>query len=172
MKIKNKFLGTFLIFQCFFVISINMTAQNKDDFWSRVRFGGSGGLEFGNDYFSATVAPNMLYQFSSLVSAGVGVHYSHIGFKNSARTNLYGASLIGLFTPLEYIQLSAELEQTYVYTKFLNTNLTDDYWVTGLFLGAGYFNGRMTVGMRYNVLYNSNNTIYRTPFLPFVRVFF
>jgi hypothetical protein len=41
-----------------------------------------------------------------------------------------------------------------------------------LFLGGGYRTGNVIVGMRYNILHNSNNNVYNEAFMPFVRVFF
>jgi hypothetical protein len=48
-----------------------------------------------------------------------------------------------------------------------NTN-SQNYWNTGLFVGAGYRSGNATIGARYNVLTDKNN-IYGSAFMPFIR---
>ena len=57
---KIVFLFAFLLFY-----SLNITAQDtQSNFWDHVRFGGGLGLNFGDGFFSATVAPSAIYEFS------------------------------------------------------------------------------------------------------------
>jgi len=66
------------------------------------------------------------------------------------------------------------LEELNINRKF-EDNLTlqdDSYWYTALFLGAGYRTGNITFGIRYDVLYDENKSIYADPWIPFVRVYF
>ena len=48
----------------------------------------------------------------------------------------------------------------------------EDYWLPVLFMGVGYSSGPVTFGIRYDVLYNENKSIYANPWMPFIRVFF
>ncbi len=41
-----------------------------------------------------------------------------------------------------------------------------------LFVGAGYRNENITIGIRYNVLHKDSDNIYAEAFMPFVRIFF
>lgn len=172
MLVKYSFLKNPLIFTLFFVISLKMHAQVKSNFWDKVKWGGSAGLDFGTGYSSYSIAPSAIYQFNHYVSAGTGINFSHINLKQVYTTNLYGVSLIGLFNPIDNIQFSTELEQTLVETTIKNPVYNDSFWVTGLFLGAGYYNEGVTMGVRYNVLFNEEKSIYRTALMPFVRVYF
>jgi hypothetical protein len=47
-----------------------------------------------------------------------------------------------------------------------------DFWNTALYLGAGYRTPNVTVGIRYNVLFNENDFVYSEAWMPFVRVYF
>ena len=51
-------------------------------------------------------------------------------------------------------------------------NDTQDFWNTALFLGAGYRNDNITLGIRYNVLHRDRDNIYAEAFMPFVRIYF
>lgn len=51
-------------------------------------------------------------------------------------------------------------------------NREDNYWSPALFLGIGYGNRNLTVGIRYNVLHDHQKSIYADAFTPYVRVYF
>jgi hypothetical protein len=85
---------------------------------------------------------------------------------------IYGGSLIGLVNPIEKIQLSAELEQLRVNQEFPDFDGKNNFWNTALYLGAGYYTGNVTIGVRYNVLFNKNDLVYSEAFMPFVRIYF
>jgi long-subunit fatty acid transport protein len=172
MLVKYSFLKNPLVFALFFVISLKMQAQESTNFWSNVKWGGYAGLDFGTGYSSFTLAPSGIYQFNKYVSVGTGISYSHINLKQIYTTNMYGVSLIGLFNPIENIQFSTELEQTLVETTLKNPIYNDSFWVTGLFLGVGYHSNDITMGVRYNVLFNEEKSLYRTALTPFVRFYF
>ncbi|NBU80246.1 MAG: hypothetical protein EBS55_01185 [Flavobacteriaceae bacterium] len=163
------------------LFSITITAQEKplpkpktNAFWERVNFGGGFGLSIGNNFTNITIAPSGIYNFNDYFAIGTGLQYSYLKEKNSYTSNIIGASLIGLYSPIEKIQLSLELEEINVNNKYID--LGGDYkrsfWNTGLFIGGGYREGGVTVGGRLNLLFDSNKDIYGSAFMPFVRVFF
>ena len=146
----------------------------KGDFWNRVQFGGGLGLGFGNNYTDIMVAPSAIYNFNPYVSAGLGAQYSYVKQKDFYKANMYGGSIIALFNPIQEIQISTELEQLRVnrtYEGFYGS-AKEDFWNTALFVGAGYRNQNITIGVRYNVLHKDSDNIYGEAFMPFVRVFF
>lgn len=157
-----------------FSVSAQQTpqSQQKSDFWNNVQFGGGLGLGFGSGYTNISVAPSAIYNLNQYVSLGVGVQYSYLKQKNFYSSSMYGGSLIALFNPIEQIQLSAELEQLRVNLKYDGSSVTDDFWNTGLFLGAGYRMDNVTIGARYNVLFNNDKGVYGDALIPFVRVYF
>jgi hypothetical protein len=56
--------------------------------------------------------------------------------------------------------------------NYENINLKENFWNTGLFLGAGYRTQNVTIGARYNVLFDKDRNVYGDAFMPFVRVYF
>lgn len=149
-----------------------ITSKSSSDFWENVQFGGGIGLGFGNGYTNISLAPSAIYNFNEYVALGLGAQYTYAKQKNYYASHLYGGSIIGLFNPLPQVQLSAELEELRVNINLDGSNSNSrDYWNTGLFLGAGYHSGNVTMGARYNVL-NDNDNIYGSAFMPFVRVYF
>ncbi len=148
----------------------------KSEFWKKVQFGGGLGLAFGNNYTDITIAPGAIYNFNEYVALGVGLQYSYIKQRDFYQSNLYGGSILALFNPIPQIQLSAEVEQlraNVTYASFGSTpEFDDDFWSTGLFVGAGYRAGNVTFGARYNLLHSTNRNVYNDAFMPFVRVYF
>jgi hypothetical protein len=148
--------------------------KTKSDFLNRLQFGGGLGLGIGNGYADIMVAPSAIYNFNNYVSAGLGVQYNYVKQRDLYKANMYGGSLIALFNPMEELQISTELEQLRINRTFNDAlgNDTQDFWNTALFVGAGYRNENITVGVRYNVLHKDRDNIYAEAFMPFVRIYF
>jgi hypothetical protein len=164
-----------------FVFSTSIIAQEiplpkakTNAFWERVNFGGGFGLSIGNNFTNITIAPSGIYNFNDYFALGTGLQYSYLKEKNSYSSNVFGASLIGLFSPIEEIQLSLEVEQINVNNNYidLGENYYRNFWNTGMFVGGGYREGGVTVGARLNLLFDRNKDIYGRALMPFVRVFF
>jgi len=152
-----------------------LNAQQSDNaFWNHVRFGGGIGLSFGDGFFSGTLAPSAIYQFNDQVALGFGLNGTYNTQKDFYKSTIFGGSLISLFSPINEIQLSAEFEQLHVNRRYENyLNLNDDtYWSPALFVGAGYRSGNVTLGIRYDLLYDKNKSIYADAWAPFVRFYF
>ncbi|TNJ44339.1 alpha-ketoglutarate decarboxylase [Tamlana fucoidanivorans] len=153
----------------------NLNAQEyKNNFWSHVRYGGGIGLNFGSGFFSGTLAPSAIYQFDQRFALGLGLNFTYNSEKNIYHSTILGGSLIGLYNIIPQIQLSAEFEELNVNRKFepyLNFR-NKNYWIPALYLGAGYRNGPVAFGIRYDVLYNDNKSIYSEPWAPFIRFYF
>lgn len=178
MKSKN-----YIIFFLLCTLSFNVVSQEKDkpikkeksEFWKNVRFGGGMGLDFSNNRTSVSVSPSAVYQVNSKFSTGAGVNFGYSSFKiNSSKQFNYGLSLISLYNPFNGLQLSGELEYTFVNQsqKINGVKFTDDFNFPSLFIGAGYNVGNFSAGLRYDLLYNENKSIYSSALVPFVRVFF
>lgn len=155
-----------------------MQSQQDSGFWSRVRFGGSVGASFGNNFTNVSLAPAAIYELNEYVGLGVGLQGSYInstGIYTDYTALMYGGSLIGILNPLPQIQLSAELEQLRVNLDFDDGNfgeLQDNFWNTALFLGAGYRSNSVVFGIRYNALFNNKDFVYNSAWMPFVRLYF
>lgn len=158
----------------------------QSDFWQRVQIGGGFGLSTGSGYTDISLAPGAIYNFNKYVAAGVGVQGSYVRVKNAYESYIYGGSLIGLFSPIEMLQLSLELEQLRVNTRYSNNlsynpndtnrdlarSFNDNFWNTALYVGAGYRVQHVTLGIRVNLLFDKNKSVYSEAFMPFIRVYF
>ncbi|HLV39637.1 alpha-ketoglutarate decarboxylase [Xanthomarina sp.] len=167
----------FIIVFCFFTLQLTAqesTYSNKSDFWSHVRFGGGIGLSFGNNFFSGTLAPSAIYQFNQQFALGVGLSGTYNAQKYYYKSTVLGGSIIGLFNPINEVQISAEFEENNVNINWdSRTGLANqNYWYPSLFLGVGYHTRNVTVGIRYDVLYNNKKSTYADPWMPFIRVYF
>ncbi len=174
LQSRKIFLLVFLI-----IISLHNTMAQENNFWSNVRFGGNLGIGFSDDTFNAVAAPAAIYSFNDQFSAGLGLIFGYSTFENDRlneeRTSTnYGASVITLFNPFEGLQLSAEFEQMGVSRsiEINNEKFDDDYWYPALFLGGAYRVGFVSLGIKYDVLYDDDKSIYGSAYVPFVRVFF
>mgnify|MGYP003867402473 CR=1 FL=1 len=146
----------------------------KSDFWNRVRFGGGIGLGFTNGGFNTSVSPSAIYQFNDRFASGVSATFNYAKLGDSKRY-AYGGSILTLYNPIHFLQLSAELEQLRVNQSLAvdgASNLEEDFWAPAFFLGVGYTDRNFTVGIRYDLLYDDDKSIYISPWLPFVRVYF
>ncbi|RZN82081.1 MAG: alpha-ketoglutarate decarboxylase [Winogradskyella sp.] len=160
------------MFLCFFSFSQENQPSN---FWSNVRFGGGIGLNFGDGFFSGTLAPSAVYDFNPYFSAGVGLTGSYSSQRDVFDSTILGGSILALTNPFPEVQVSVELEQVNVNTNFdsqFTSTRDDNFWATALFLGVGYRAGNVTFGVRYDVLYDEDESIYADPWLPFVRFWF
>ena len=148
--------------------------KTRSAFWSQVRFGGGLGLGFSNGGFNASVSPSAIYQFNDKFAAGTSLTFNYAKFLDSKRL-AYGGSVLTLYNPIPFVQLSAELEQLRINQTlaFSNTqSLEENYWSPALFLGIGYTDRNFTVGIRYDVLHDDERSIYLNAWMPFVRVYF
>ena len=167
-------LSSFLV--CFFtLLSFSQTQTKENNFWKNVQFGGGLGLNFGNGFFSGAISPNAVYRFSPYVATGVGLNFSYSSQKEVFKSTVLGGSIIGLFNPYRELQISTEFEQLHVSRNFdedFVSNADDEYWYPALFLGAGYTSRNVTIGIRYDVLYDKDKSIYSEAWMPFVRFTF
>lgn len=151
----------------------SQTTSPEKPFFENVRFGGSLGLSFGNEFINASLAPKAVYDFNHNTSFGVGLLGSYTSASNYKAYN-YGGSILGLYRPLQSLQLSAEFEELHVSRNWEmeGRNLKDSYWYPALFLGLGYTTGAVTVGMRYDVLFDDEKSIYGNALMHFMSIYF
>ncbi len=171
VNFKSIFVFSFVLLTSF----IFAQTKPENDFWKKVQFGGGFGLSVGSGYTDISIAPSAIYNFNDIFAAGVGLQGSYVKVKDREVTYnsyIYGGSLIGLVTPIEEVQLSVELEELRVNQEFTDFKIKNNFWNTALYLGAGYYTGNITVGIRYNVLFKKNDFVYSEAFMPFVRIYF
>jgi len=175
-KLTKKGLFFYFIFQCFLVFSQQNSKNNqKSDFWNHVQFGGGLGLNVGNGFTDIMIAPSAIYNFNHNLALGTGLYGSFVSSKDNYQSAILGGSLISLFNPFEQVQLSAELEEMRVSTVSElvgSSSAKNNFWNTALFLGIGYRSENVTIGVRYNLLFDKEKSVYSDALMPFVRVYF
>ena len=172
---QNQRINKFLLISSlvFFHFSQAQYTTGQNGFWSRVLYGGGIGIDFFNGNINAAISPSAIYPVSDEFAAGVSLNVNYAKF-NDAKFLAYGGSLLSLYNPIPQVQLSAELEQLRVNRTFgagIN-RVEDNYWSPALFMGLGYTASNVTVGLRYNILFDENDSIYGDALIPFVRFFF
>lgn len=173
LRSKRYSLLFFCLFGCALTGCFAQRSTSGDPFWSQVRYGGALGLGFGNNSFNIIAAPAAVYPLNPYFALGSNLSFNYAKFGED-RFTAYGAGILAYFSPVSALQLSSEFEQLRVHRKFVfNTaEVREDYWLPVLFLGIGYNTGPVTFGIRYDVLYDENRSLYADPWMPFVRVFF
>jgi hypothetical protein len=176
MHLKSVFVFLILIFSENVIAQYQQTPQSRSPFWSNVQFGGGLGLSFGSGYTEISVAPSAIYNINPYLAMGLGLQGSYVASKNYYDSTIYGASILTFINPIPEIQLSINLNESYVNNHYESyygqSGYTDQFWNTALFLGAGYRTGNVTIGLAYNVLYNENDNVYGDALMPFVRAYF
>lgn len=174
---KNKIKRVFRIFMfLFLLLSLSKTQAQKEsfDFHPHIRFGGGIGLSFGDGFFSGSLSPSAIYQFNQQFAMGLGLSGTYSSLKNRYNSTIIGASVISLYNVIPEIQLSAEFEESYITRKYkyIDGDFTDSYWNPALFLGVGFHSSNITIGIRYDVLFDRQKSIYAEAYAPFVRIYF
>jgi len=167
----------FLLSLIFFVTT-NLTGQNSEleqhRFIDDVRFGGGINIGMGNTYSSFSISPSAIYDFSNEFSAGLSLTYVYVKNKStiSSTTNIYGGSLLAFYKPINNIQFSTEFEQLKIDQKYAFVN-DSDLWQPAFYIGAEYVTGNISMGLRYDLLYDkTTNVIYSSALSPVFRVYF
>lgn len=172
MRKKFRKIATSLVMIMLVGTNTAESQNNKSAFWEQVQYGGGFGIGFSSNGSSFSFAPSAIYNVNRFVAIGTSVQYNHTNMKQVYKTQMYGGSIIALVHPLDFIQLSTELEQLRVNVTYENSSNNAKFWNTALFLGAGYRANNLTIGARYNVLHKDRNNVYGDAFMPFVRFYF
>ncbi len=170
---KNLFFSVLL---CIGFISTSFSQQTSDSFGDHLRYGGSFNVGFSNNYTTIGISPSVIYDFQNGFATGVSLSYFYTKqetFNNEYTSNVFGGSIITLYIPIHFLQLSAELENLNVHRNDSFVNI-DPYWLTSLYLGIAYQTGPVSFGLRFDVLYDDNdfNNIYGSSVSPVLRVYF
>ncbi|WP_250629593.1 hypothetical protein [Aureibaculum algae] len=160
-----------ILIVCFLLTSAYMFSQNDDKpkFWDNVQFGGGLGLNFSNNYTTLSISPSAIYNFNQYVAAGPGLSYLYSKYRD-VKSNVYGAGLITLINPIPNLQFSVEYEHLFVTQKIAFDKTNFDY--PSLYLGGAYRMGNFSAGLRFDVLYDSDKTIYSSAVSPIFRFYF
>ncbi len=162
---KKLFLVCFLLTSSYLFTQIDDTPK----FWDNVQFGGGLGLSFSSNYTTIAIAPSAIYNFNRYVAAGPGLSYLYAKNRD-LKSNVFGAGLITLINPIQNLQFSAEYEHLFITQKLGFEKSNFDY--PALYIGGAYRVGNFSAGLRYDVLYKNDKTIYASAFSPIFRFYF
>jgi hypothetical protein len=146
--------------------------------WS---FGGNIGLSFWNSGTDILLAPKAYYHVSPMFMTGFGVTYIYSSAEDDFAKysqNSFGASVMGAFRPIPYLQLSAEYEglQTNGNSNFKFPADREEnnysYWNNAIYLGASFVSRNVSFGVRYDVLYDSTRSVYSSAWSPVIGFYF
>lgn len=171
--INTFFSSKFKLLIVLLVISCATQAQSGSGFSNNLRIGGSLGLGFGDGFFTANLAPSVIYDINNYWSVGTGLSGSYTSF-DDARAYTIGGSALAFFRPISNLRLSSEFEHLYVNFKreLDGSTFERNYTYPALFLGIGYTTGNLTAGVKYDVLFDEDDSIYSSALVPFISVYF
>lgn len=146
--------------------------EDKDKLKDRIHFGGGVQLSFGNAYTAVGVSPSAIYDISDSWATGVGASYLYANDKRyNMNYNVLGGSALVLFNPIEQMQLNTEFE--YLHIKKNNNMDNEKYWLPALYVGVGYnISKRGTLGIRYDLLWDKDKSIYNNALMPYFKFYF
>ena len=153
----------------FLSFSLTIVSQQKSEFWEHVQFGGGFTANFSNQTTSIGISPSAIYNFDNGFALGTSLNYLYSEI-NDFTTTVYGASLISLYQTNLGIQLSGEFDYNFANQKDSFGTVSTNF--PALHLGLAYNRGRFAVGFRYDVLYDTNKSVFASPISPIVRFYF
>lgn len=119
------------------------------------------------------LSPNLTYNVSDKVAFGLGMQWNYLALKDIQKTTTYGANTFFEYRPTQKIMTLLE----FVQLRASTTSEIDDskvkYWDSALFVGAGFnVTNKISVGAKFNLLYNEDESVYSSPVIPFVNISF
>lgn len=139
---------------------------------TKLKFGCGFGLNFVGGT-NISLSPNLTFRVNEKIFVTGGIQGSYAAIKNIQSTITYGASILGQFNPSKKILTTLEFTQLRVSTNTVAGDITKNYWDSALFIGAGLnVTNKISVGVKYNLLYKEGVSIYTSPIIPFVNITF
>ncbi|PKA96416.1 hypothetical protein B0O79_0051 [Flavobacteriaceae bacterium MAR_2009_75] len=140
----------------------------------RLKFGCGFGLSFVGGT-NIGLSPNLMYAVSNKMSIGVGLQGNYTAIKDIQSTTTIGANIIGQYSPIPKLTTLLEFAELNVNTKqeTVTGDIKDNFWESILFVGAGLnITNKIALGVKYNVLYKEDESVYTSPIIPFVNITF
>jgi len=137
------------------------------------QFYGGFGLSLTNQYFYIEFQPGILYRMTPKFHLG-----SNLNFNYATRTNygvrqnifVYGFDALAIYLPFRQMEMSADYQ--YLYARIQQNSQWTKRQVPALFIGAGYRTPHAVIGIRYDLLYQENRSLYPSAFMPYIRIYF
>lgn len=177
---KKYFLGFsfFMLFSATSIASAQIqmdsikTVENPVEPAKNLNFGLGFGLNFVGGT-SISLAPNLTYKLTDQFAIGAGLLFNYTAIKDLQKTTTIGANILGNYYPIPKLLTTIEFTEMHVNRDMIISNIKDNFWDSALFVGAGYqITPKISVGGKYNLLYNKDKSVYSSPFVPFVNISF
>lgn len=138
-------------------------------------FGGNIGLSGGNGGFGLFLTPRVGYKLTNDVELAGIVNYTYQSF-NDYRSSIFGAGPALNYYVQRNFYLHSSYQHYFVSQKLKSTNERFTMEEDALYIGGGYMQQLgsggvyMQIGAMYNLLYNKNNSIFSSGFVPNVGI--
>ncbi len=131
----------------------------KLPFKDRLTYYLGGGLNFGNNFSSISLQPQVGYKVTTKLTVGVGINFQYTKYFGSVY-QIYGGNVFARYFITKNFFGQAQYEMlNYQYQTFQSWN---DY----LLLGGGYYSGKgLFISGYYLLKYPANNNIYGGPYV-------
>lgn len=136
------------------------------------------GCGFGLSFVGGTnigLSPHLIYSISDKFSLGAGLQGNYTSIKDLQKTFTFGGNALAQYNPIPRLSTLVEFVQLKVNTttEAVTGDIEEDYWDTALFVGAGLnVTNKISLGAKYNLLYDSDESVYTSPIIPFVNITF
>jgi len=146
--------------------------EEKPPLKDRMYFGGNFSLQFGSLTF-IDISPLAGVMITDKFSTGLGATYQYLKFHRNS-SNVYGGRVFGRYNITQNIFAHSEVES--LNTAYVIPGATPDLdrlgrdWVTGVFVGGGYFTpfgnrGGANITLLYNLTYDNRRSPYNEPYV-------
>lgn len=148
--------------------------EDKPPLKDRMYYGGNFSLQLGSLTY-IDISPLAGVMLTDKFSTGLGATYQYLNFRRSKNSsNVYGGRLFGRYNITENFFAHTEVES--LNTAYIVRGATPDKdfltrdWVTGVFVGGGYFTpfgnrGGANITLLYNLTYDNRRSPYNEPYV-------
>lgn len=157
----------FLILASVFLLEATAQDDNSssDDYkpsWKfekeRLTFGGGIGGGISGAYTNINISPIIAYRFTDKFIAGPRLIYNYNSVVNVSSWSNFGYGVLARYFVKTNIYAQAEYEEVY-YGSFGDKRVR----IPAFLVGAGYYNRPIALTATYDLLWNSNRTVYASP---------
>lgn len=148
--------------------------EDKPPLKDRMYYGGNFSLQFGSLTY-IDISPLAGVMITEKFSTGLGATYQYLNFRRAnSSSSVYGGRIFGRYNVIDNFFAHTEVES--LNTAYLVPGATPDLdrltrdWVTGIFVGGGYFTpfgsrGGANITLLYNLTYDNRRSPYNEPYV-------
>lgn len=151
-------------------------SSSNESFADRLYYGGTFGLQIGTNITYIDASPLVGYSINDDFSAGVGLSYIYVDFKNLGinrnidfNTSIYGGRLFARHRIFDRVFAHTEIELLNMeYFSVIEQSFVRE-WVPGFYVGGGAYqnpDNRRGVNVLFlvNLLFDETRSIYSNPY--------